>query len=289
MIALTLGTSVQEPAAPSREAWAPADTSNISNLYSEAGWLAEDGKYDEATRLYVWLWNNIREYAPSMTGVRGSLMANEMAELAEAHPPARAAFDNLRDDARERMTGEYAVDRQSFGDWVTLNKLLGNEDETLRWFDENRDDPRMTLAWAGGRYEIEQMLIERGRFADIAVMYPFPLTTVGFESRSLRYSIERFPDHPEFDKWPRSTFYADRVSHCYAALLAAGRDDEAEQVIAVTLVFEELPDVREAMIAKALGLGAARPVHREILAELEQNGEDVAQLRRRLEAALDGE
>ena len=114
---------------------------------SSASMALADKRYDEATKGYVWLWNNIPglddTYEYGWMGVRQSFMLKPLGSLVNCHPPAHEAFSSLRDASGSAAPPFDLTDW--FGprvDWLLLNRLLGQEDRTLEWFDSIKVDPR---------------------------------------------------------------------------------------------------------------------------------------------------
>ncbi len=65
---------------------------------SSASMALADQRYDEATKGYVWLWNNIPglddTYEYGWMGVRQSFMLKPLGSLVNCHPPAHEAFSS---------------------------------------------------------------------------------------------------------------------------------------------------------------------------------------------------
>jgi thioredoxin 1 len=133
--------------------------------------LIDDERFDEATREYLWLWQNMVKKEPSMVGVRLSFLARDMKRLVAQHVPAKNEFGALRDSTEERLKGK---DRsfEDRRDWMTLNELLGDEDKTLEWFDriKGAEGIGQTLRQAG--FRLQDLLRERRRWADLAITIP---------------------------------------------------------------------------------------------------------------------
>jgi hypothetical protein len=72
-------------------------TPDVGLRWSSAKILLDDQRYEEATRIYVRLWNNIPGFDPSWMGPRQSSIAAEMASLVGVHSPAGAVFSAIRD------------------------------------------------------------------------------------------------------------------------------------------------------------------------------------------------
>lgn len=101
---------------------------------------ASSGELDEATEEFVWLWEHLLEHEPAMNGVRLSFMAGDMQQLAERHEPARQAFRKLRDRQSAAVDGTNSG-KQDVIDWLHLNQVIGDQEDTLRWYDRIKGRP----------------------------------------------------------------------------------------------------------------------------------------------------
>ena len=130
--------------------------------------LGRRGDFDEATDEFVWLWDNMLRFDPSMYGVRLSFMVADMQHLATTHEPAREAFKALRDRYDPLPTS----DSRDMLDWARLNVVIGDQAATLVWFDRFKEE----LAGAGAVKSLEldlfPLLAARERWDDIASVFP---------------------------------------------------------------------------------------------------------------------
>jgi hypothetical protein len=150
---------------------------------SSASMALADQRYDEATKGYLWLWNNIPgfddAYETGWMGVRRSFLLKPLGSLVSCHPPAHEAFSSLRDAS---TAGAPAFDLTDwFGprvDWLLLNQVLGQEDRTLDWFDSVKADPRYAPVIEHCARLLLQPLKESQRWADIGRLFPNPLAAL---------------------------------------------------------------------------------------------------------------
>jgi hypothetical protein len=219
--------------------------------------MIEDHRYDEATRHFVWLWHNIARVDPDMLGVRSSFMAGDIERLLAVHAPAREAFAAIRD-----ATGSDADAKPSSEDlrhdWVVLNKVLGEEDRTLAWFDAIKRGPGwQDIARSGGR-SLMDVLQSRGRLADIGGLYRDPLKELAFlhslaadqptDVMSDLLGKEMFASVQQV-AW---TQFRKGVRELYASLRAASRHAEAAEVREEALRLDPSNEMR-----KVFGLSVA--------------------------------
>jgi thioredoxin 1 len=146
--------------------------------YSLARALAGAGRFAEATDEYVWLWQHVLEHEPAMVGVRGSYMLGDVGRLMNDHPPARRRFEDLR-DALAVDGPATTAEPGSVSDWIALSVTLGEAERVLVWFDGNPAlvDARPELEHAL-RLRVVPLLIERGRWGDVARLFRDPLASL---------------------------------------------------------------------------------------------------------------
>lgn len=219
---------------------------------SLANALLQEKRYDEATRHYVWLWDNIARVEPDMSGVRTSFMAGEIATLVAAHAPAREAFAAIRDTTGAAADADPSSDDLRY-DWVVLNKVLADDDRTLAWFDAIKRGPSwQDVARRGGRQLVE-ILRARGRLADIGRLYRDPLKELDF----LHSTVVDQPTGIMSEMFGKEllatmqkvvwTQFRASVGELHASLRAAGRDAEAGQVHAEALRLDPSDEMKRAL------------------------------------------
>lgn len=234
--------------------------------YQLAKKLTDNSQYDEALDEYLWLWQHMVEFEPSMVGVRSSFMASSMGKLVAAHEPARAAFAELRDQAQSRL--EDKPDWDDLDDWIVLNKMVGDEDKTLEWFDRIKQDPDKLRAAGRVTYKFDDLLIERGRWADLGLVLNNPIMEVRQNAYLMKQTVARMQQkHPEVVASQLDHFH-ESSAQVYAACLAAGREAEAEEVAVFLVTQDDPPGARLAMIRMAIEAGVVRPQHLAWAAEV---------------------
>ena len=236
--------------------------------------LAHTGKAEEAAAEFVWLWENMLDHRRSMVGVRLSFMVSDMKRLAEKHEVAMEAFTKLRDRYGVKVENGTA-DRDKLNDWLHLNKVIDDQDATLRWFETVKNDPKRSSSVNDIGLSLFPLLVESERWSDAGRVYVDP---VGEARRRVASALLRH--QPVRLRW--------KLSHLYAACLAADRRDEADQVAAILLAERDDAATRVTLIKTVLRAEQPRRnPHLRWLKEAETLGEPVGDLRRRLTAALD--
>jgi len=152
------------------------DPTDVHKRLDLANAFAAAGRLDEATDEYRWLWSNMLQHGPSMRGVRLSFMVESIRRLAEQHPPARVGFGAIR-DALEAPIAAGTWAGPELRDWAALNAALGESGRTLAWYDlrtdgvpSERDRQRALVS------SVRRLLIDAGRWADVARLHPDPLS-----------------------------------------------------------------------------------------------------------------
>jgi hypothetical protein len=247
--------------APAMSAWLSSleerPTKPDGHLRDSAASMAlADQRYDQATKGYVWLWNNIPgfddAYEYGWMGSRHSFMIKSLQSLVSAHLPAREAFSAIRDASAAAAP---AVDLTDwFGprvDWLLLNQVLGQQERTLEWFDSVKSDPRYAPVIQHCARLLLEPLKESQRWADIGLLYSDPLralaelhefVTLGSPEpgarenktsvRLRRHLLERF---------------RTEVGVLYSGLRAAGRTSDAKAVREEAIRLDPSDEMRRAL------------------------------------------
>lgn len=262
---------------------------DVHSRYRLARTLLQRGELDEATKEFVWLWDHMLD-EPSMYGVRLSYMVNEMRSLAQRHEPARKAFTKLRDRLNVAVDSG-RPSRDELVDWVRLNDVIGDQQETLTWYDRIKGRPSAAEQFSHVDRDLFELLIQSERWADAGAFHADPASVITEE-------IARAAEHASYEKerldeqeqrqvaaYRRQSLRQD-ASVLYAACLAAGRDEAAAEVAMLLLSQQDDGPARAALVEAALWAGQPRPGHRQWLEEVQAGPQD--ELRQRLEEALAG-
>jgi hypothetical protein len=209
--------------------------------------LLKERRHPEATEHFAWLWENMERVEPAMSGVRVSFMAGQMERLAAAHRPARERFAALRSWAAAAAAAEPASATQR-RDWVVLNKILGEEDRTLAWFDGIAGDPASRPVVDGVAHLLVDLLKAKGRWADLGRLFRDPLEELSFQHWAASVDLPAVPGMPDdANARVRAVMvqqFRNAAATLVASLSAAGRAAEAQEVRDEALRLEPSDEMR---------------------------------------------
>lgn len=210
---------------------------DLHGQLSLASELVEKGLDDEALEVFAWLWEHCLEIEPAWVGVRSSFLLGALEPLLVRSPAARGRFAGFRDAAAQR------ADVESFGDFVTLNATLGEEERTLDWL--RAASPADA---AGVQFDRNHRLIdlvrERGEWALLGRLLQDPKPVLE-RFQQLIDQIRAEPPPPDFPK----ELQANTLAHFEAgrrqlaevlvcALRAVNREEEAVAVEALARKYD---------------------------------------------------
>lgn len=201
------------------EASTTGGAAEVQTRYELAKALVEEGQFAGAAGQYEWLWKNIPKQDPSKLSLRNSALPREVRRLLLKYPRSTKRFTLLRDEA----------EKSSRADWVTLNRILGDDEMTLRWFDAAKKHPSMSVELQEAGPAVREVLFSKKRYADAAMFYPEPLRQLSeIQAESEDQKITRYQTAIEM----------------YSSLLAAGREEEAERVMGESLKMDRTGQLR---------------------------------------------
>jgi len=236
---------------------------------------------------FEWLWDNMLEHQPSMVGVRVSFMAGDMQRLAASNVPAKERFKKLRNATEETLRAK--TDPELRGDWIALNRVVGDEDRTLAWYDRVKDDRKSAPEIERNAYSLNQLFRARARWRDLGLLTRQPEQEA---RRSLTINDHVPANMPKehadsFRKMTEDRARTD-VIQLYVGLLAAQRDKDAASVADLLLKQFDDAATRRAMVTTALEANQPREAHFKLLDEsaAKEPGTSVDDLRTLLTAAL---
>jgi hypothetical protein len=211
--------------------------------------LVKKGRYDEATREFEWLWENMERLSPGMSGVRVSFMAKSIEELVRKHPPARVRFAEIRDRSARRAEADVHTTAGLRFDWIVLNEILSEQERTLAWFDAVKDDERHASVLDGVASRLIPLLKANGRLRDIGRIYLDPVARLRRTHADFQppphVAADPYPDpDPELGPNAQSLMrralqsilaslpkhVVEEAALMVASLIAAGRTTEADAV-----------------------------------------------------------
>ena len=109
--------------------WSPPKNPDPQQVLSEAQDDVNAKRYEEALAKFVWFHRNALTYDRSFYGVRLSFALMYWHDLGKVHPPALEKLREFRDEAMKNFTNGKDV-RESFHDFVAINRTLGEEERT---------------------------------------------------------------------------------------------------------------------------------------------------------------
>lgn len=213
------------------------------------------GRLDEALPAFDWLWRHLLDQEPSMVGVRLSFLARAMGELCRLSPQARLHFQQLRDETEAAAGGRL--------DWVVLNEIVDETERTVAWFDglaPNVSAARTVLGeplLSRVRGRLLPLLRSRGRFADIAALYPDAEAELrGYHAvltQAHQRTLERHPEDARDSGEAMAYLFREQAWVLTRSLQAAGRAEEARALADAALELDHTPELRAQLDAALSG------------------------------------
>jgi hypothetical protein len=235
------------------DALSETETPDVALRLSAAKMRLDDKQYEDATKAYVWLWNNMLPTDPSWQGVRLSSMLKEIEMLVGIDPWARATFCDIRDATRDAAV-EFGL-RGSHSpriDWIALNEALGEEERTIEWFDAVKDNPEAVALIEHAAVMLVEPLKARRRWADIGRLLFDPLARLremsAFTGLAGSFgSILLDRGHSAGVSSAALTTLRSEAAIIYGSLLAAGRTDEAKVIHREAIQLDPSEEMRIAL------------------------------------------
>jgi thiol-disulfide isomerase/thioredoxin len=277
-----------------RKVRADPKTMSMQDRMKLAEELAEAGEVDQAADEYVWLWGNMESFQRSMSGVRVSFMAGDMQRLAEDHPAAMAKFRALRDSAwgefeNKGIAAEFR--ERAIGDWAHLNRVVGESDRTLAWYDDAAGKPENAEFVREISNQLERLFEEAGRWADLGRSLKTPAEEIESSHRIIDFERARAKSE---DRRPMAATirqvnerkFRDDMGRAHAAYLAAGREDDASAVAEGAINKDDTPAMRVTLVRWAIKAKQVRESQRAWLDEAAAAGDDWPGVRSALDKAF---
>lgn len=253
---------------------APASRASVQDKLVQAQDAVNAGRLDEAAETYAWLWDNMRQDRAADELRRGQL-AGQITALIEQHDSARAPFAERRDGIGAPIPA-IGTDEETMLDWLTLNGVLGDDARTVEWVGTQLGDRVQLRFMRKHQRMLRPMLTEAGQWQDAATVVENPFAAVRLELMELRRAQRRTGetglDEPTLEA----------VADLYAIAHTIDRAGMAERVSSLVLRTEDTPEVRRALVGRAIDAGYTKPDLAELIAD---DGSDEAQA---LRAELDG-
>jgi nucleotide-binding universal stress UspA family protein len=170
--------AVATAATAEAEAKIPITNDLVQVRYQQARALQQSGQWEAALREFLWCYDVGMPQVSSFSAVRSSFVLSAIKQLADHDPEALAALRTRRERAGQEINSGTEVSG-AISDFVSLNRVLGEEERTLQVFDQlpPGDRRRVTMA-----IYAHDLLIAAQRYADVAEGKPYPLMSAGFEA-----------------------------------------------------------------------------------------------------------
>lgn len=239
-------------AAAARERAAKGDGKSAQQRMEDAQTLAEAGDYATASPILIDLWKHMAEDEPSLLGVRHSFFASQIEEACNEHKPTRDAFITIRDENEARL--KTSPDYDTLTDWIVLNKVVGQPEKTLEWFDRVKTTDLGKATATRLFYLIEPLIKERGDLRDISIITPQPLSKLRTSVTQARRMEKALANNPE-NAGVAPYFWANARSEAgllHAALVVDTRTDDAASLRAEAITLDDTADMRLALVEAAI-------------------------------------
>lgn len=164
------------------------------------------GRHLDAFRVLETLWTLIPEKAPEYRQIRLTTIATEMGALARMSPEVNDALTQLRDSLTYAKDDDFA----SLDDWIALNRILLDDEATLRWHAEAAGDPETAKYAAHAGLTVWLVYTERKEFDKAGAVIGDP--------------------DAWFKTWSSLPGGIDQATVGYASLIAAGRTKDATKL-----------------------------------------------------------
>jgi len=260
-----------------------AGVAAVPDLGADGDLLARLGEAREAARtaqanidpqalrraigLYTWLWERGESVDPAFAPVRLYSLTAEMRTLAERSPAALARFKAIHAAALPSVA---AMTRSELAAWLMLSRVIDEHLVPFDLLDSSLDDIDSAVLWPRADKLAWELLLPR-----LAWMNPLELPSTssdaaGFVDRFVKRATgpTKTPKLSDDDQRSLTQTLRTQALHeacrIYAALLVAGRDDDAGKVAAsaAALMRSGAPgDERLWLVTSALAAGQARPEH----------------------------
>ncbi len=245
---------------------APVSRATVQDKLAQAQDAVNAGRFDEAAEAYAWLWDHARQDRSADELRRGAL-AEQIAGLIAQHEAAREPFVERRDAIGGALPPADA-DEGTLLDWLALNTLLGDERLIGGWVAAAIGDRPSLAFMRKHQHTLRPVLTRGGLWRDAATVVHNPFAAARLEIMRLK-TAQRTSGETGLDA-PTLAALAD----LYAIALVSGRAGVAERVASLVLRTQDTPEIRRALVARAIDADATKPVLLELIAD---DGSDEAE------------
>lgn len=235
--------SVAPPAPPS----GPVTYEMVQSRYRRAQELARNGQWAQALPELLWCYDDGMKQVSNYSGVRVSFLLSEIGKMAQNYPPARAALEERRARAEQRLMAD-REDNEATWDYAALNEYLDEGARTLELYDRlPRDDPRRR----GLASRLFETLLGAKRYADAVEANPYDKMVSLFERTNEPPPSAAVSDRERMQRELRRLSVATAARNI-EALAGAGELANARAFVERVLRYDDSPETR-AVLREHLG------------------------------------
>lgn len=211
--------------------------------------LADGGQYGPALEQLLYLFDDFAARAPGASGVRRTALLEQIAKLAQVHPPAMEALLSRR-SAAEAAAFNSKEPGDALKDFLALNLALKDTGKSLAFYDQLPSDDARRKTVATFAFD---SLIAAGRYNNEATptVYKSMSDHIDFYATQDLQFAKR--DNPTLARAQFMTALANSVAVRVEALAGVGSTEQAKQLAQKVLALDSSPSTRD-----ILTQGAAR-------------------------------
>jgi len=214
--------------------------------FTRAKMLMRAGRDDEALNDFVWLWEQSRTIDPAWFSERNSSLVAALTTLVERSALARERVRQLRDAVATRR-----AEPGGFEDWVTLSALLEETDDVVNWLADITPTLVEQLGVHRDRH-VFRVLAERNQFALLGGLLRDASELFENEFKEMQRAMaDPHPGYPPEIAEDSRKFVMNwqrrRTQQMRQALLAAGRTDDANVLVATALRLDNTDEMKRAL------------------------------------------
>lgn len=229
--------------------WTPPPNPEPKAILHEAYADAKERRYEDALAKHLWFHENALKHERSQYGVRLSFALSAWHRLGEAYPPALEKLKAIR-EANERAIREGSGGRETFNDFESINRELGEQERTTGlfvWLDANRPE------LAKETFDLSLPALTKSKEYALAGKYLDPVTDYEDLTQNFRHTSE-LAKQPRFGdrlKQHAEKSFSNKTATLVALLVKNGRQGEAEALARKATTELNTPEFKEE-ITKAL-------------------------------------
>lgn len=251
----------------------PVTRASIQDKMVQAQDAVQAERFDEAAEAYAWLWDGMRQDRAANDLRRGQV-ADQITALIEKHDAAREPFAERRDAIGRELPPRDASE-ETLLDWLTLNDMLDEQKLSGEWVGTAIGDRRSLAFMRKHQRTLRPVLTAGGMWDDAAVIVNNPFAAARLEIMDLKKGQQRSGE-TGLDA-PTLAELAD----LYAIALTINRARFAERISDLVLRTEDTPEIRRALVARAIDADVTKPVLAELL--IDDGSDEAEALRRQLD------